>query len=175
MIETNGGRVREIRASGTTRWRGCEVEKEERTKKKFIICGAFNKFPDFFVQAIRIVVDSWKFSILLLYILWDDSPNQQLQQQLKYTLLKPHCHSWWISKIQSGREDTLEERYAIKFYSKLGKMMPQKRIECFRLLLEHFAWIERQFLSGIRDSRKAGSLWGMMRGMEGVRKSINQG
>ena len=52
--------------------------------------------------------------------------------------------------------------------------MPQKRMECFRLLLEHFAWIEHQFLSDIRDSRKAGSLWGMMRGVGGVRKSIHQ-
>ena len=52
--------------------------------------------------------------------------------------------------------------------------MPQKRMECFRLLLEHLAWIEHQFLSGIRDSRKAGSLWGMMRGVGGVRKSIHQ-
>ena len=47
--------------------------------------------------------------------------NEQLQQQLEYTLLKPDCHSWWISKMQSGREDTLEERYAIKFCFKLGK------------------------------------------------------
>ena len=39
--------------------------------------------------------------------------------------------------------------------------MPQKRMECFRLLFEHLAWIEHRFLSGIRDSRKAGSLWGM--------------
>ena len=51
---------------------------------------------------------------------------------------------------------------------------PQKRMECFRLLLEHLAWIEHQFLSGIRDSRKAGSLWGMMRGEGGVKKSIHQ-
>ena len=29
-------------------------------------------------------------------------------------------------------------------------------------------------LSGIRDSRKAGSTWGMMRGVEGERKSIHQ-
>ena len=92
------------------------------------IRGAFNKFPDFFVLAFKIVVDSWKFSMLLLYILWDDWPifmisgsNQQLRQQLEYTLLKPDCHSWWISKMQSGREDTLEERYAIKFCFKLGK------------------------------------------------------
>ena len=75
--------------------------------------------------------------------------------------------------MQSRREDTLEERYAIKFCFKLGKM-PQKRMEYFRLLFDHLAWIEHQFLSGIRDSRKAGSLWGMMRGVGGVRKSIHQ-
>ena len=85
-------------------------------------------FQTFFVQAFKIVVDSWEFSILLLNILWDDWPifkisdsNQQLQQQLEYTLLKPDCHSWWISKMQSGREDTLEERYTIKLCFKLGK------------------------------------------------------
>ena len=52
--------------------------------------------------------------------------------------------------------------------------MPQKRMECFRQLLEHLAWIKHQFLSGIRDSRKARSLWGMMRGVRGVRKSEHQ-
>ena len=66
----------------------------------------FNKFPDFFVQAFKIDVDSWKISMLLLYI-------------------------------------------------------------------DHLAWIEHQFLSGIRDSRKARSLWGMMRAVGGVRKSIH--
>ena len=52
--------------------------------------------------------------------------------------------------------------------------MPQKHMECFRLLFDHLTWIEHQFLSGIRDSKKAGSLWGMMRGVGGVRKSIDQ-
>ena len=52
--------------------------------------------------------------------------------------------------------------------------MPQKRKECFRLLFDHLAWIEHQFLSDIRDSRKAGRLWGIMRGVGGVRKSIHQ-
>ena len=47
--------------------------------------------------------------------------NEQLQQELEYTLLKPDCHSWWFSKLQSGREDTLEEQYAIKFCFKLEK------------------------------------------------------
>ena len=116
--------------------------------------------------------------MLLLHILWDDWPifmisrsNEQLQQQLEYTLLKPDCHSWWISKMQSGREETLKERYAIKLCLKLEKM-PQKRMECFRLLLDYLAWIEHQLLSGMRDSKKTGSLWGMMRGLGGERKSI---
>ena len=89
------------------------------------IRGAFNKFPDFLVLAFKIVVDSWKFSMLLLYILWDDwlifmisGSKEQLQQEFEYTLLKPNCHSWWISKMRS---DTLEEWYAIKLCFKLGK------------------------------------------------------
>ena len=86
-------------------------------------------FQTFFVRAFKIVVDTWEFSILLLYILWDDWPsfmisgsNEQLQQQLEYTPLKPDCHGRWLSKMQAvRREDTLEERYAIKFCFKLGK------------------------------------------------------
>ena len=53
-----------------------------------------------------------------------------------------------------------------------SEKMPQKRMECFRLLFDHLAWIGHQFLSSIRDSRKAGSLWGIMRGVGRVRKSI---
>ena len=78
----------------------CENEnKTDISFYKVKLRGAFNRFPDFFVQAFKIVIDSWKFSILLLYILWDDWPifmisalNEQLQQQLEYTLLKPDCH-----------------------------------------------------------------------------------
>ena len=67
-------------------------------------------------------------SLLLLYILWDDWPifmitrsNEQIQQELEYTLLKPDSHWWWISRMQSGHEDTLEERYELKICFKLGK------------------------------------------------------
>ena len=49
------------------------------------------------------------------------SSNEQVQQELEFTLLKPDCHSWCISKMQSEREDTLEEQYAIRFSFKLGK------------------------------------------------------
>ena len=138
-------------------------------------------FQPFFIQAFKIVVDSWKFSILLLYILWDAWPNfmisdsnEQLQQELEYTLLKPDCHSWWISKIQSGHEDTLDEWYAIKFCFKLGKKCHRNVWNASNCFFDHLAWIEHQFLSGIRDSRKAESLWGMMRGVGGVKKSIHQ-
>ena len=90
--------------------------------------GTFIMFPYFFVQAFKFVVNSCNFSKSLLYILWDDKPifmisgsNEQLQQQLEYTLLKPDWHSWWTSKMQSRCEDALEERYATKFCFKLWK------------------------------------------------------
>ena len=119
---------------------------------------------DFFGQAFKIVIDSSKFSILLLYILWDDWPifmisasNEQLQQQLEYTLLKPDCHSWWISKMLSGREDTLEERYAIKFCFKLAK----NATETYEML-QNRAWVfewHKRFKEGkesVRDDERCG-------------------
>ena len=76
--------------------------------------------------------------MLLLYILWDDWPifmisglHEQLQRQLEYTVLKPDCHSWGISKMQS---DILEERYAIKFCFKLAK----NATETYRMLQTAF-------------------------------------
>ena len=97
-------------------------------------------FQPVFVRAVNIV-DFWKFGMLLLYILWDDWPifmisgsNKQLQQELKYTLLKPDSHSWWISKMQPRREDTLKERYAIKLCFKLGK----NATETYRMLQTAF-------------------------------------
>ena len=87
-------------------------------------------------------------------------------QQLEYTLLKPDCHSWYISKMQSGGEDTLEERYAIKFSFKFGK----NATETYGI----FQTVLHQFLSGIRDSRKEGSLWGIITGVGGARKAIHQ-
>ena len=64
------------------------------------------RFQTFFVQAFKIVVDAWKFIMLLQYILWDDWPifmisglKEQLQQELEYTLLNRDCHSGSISKL----------------------------------------------------------------------------
>ena len=130
-------------------------------------------FQTFFVWAFTFIVDSWKFILLLLYIIWDDWPifmisgsNEQLQQQLEYTLLKLDCHSWWNSKMQSGRQDTLEERYAIKFCFKLGKNATEATYEMLQTALRAscmnrasvFEWHKR-FKEGresVRDDERCG-------------------
>ena len=97
--------------------------------------------------------------------------NEQLLQGLEYTLLKPDCHSWWISKMQSGREGTLEERYAIKFCFKLGK----NAIETYGMLQTAFrpSCMNRVSVFEWHKRFKEGrSLWEIMRGVGGVRKSI---
>ena len=127
------------------------------------IRGAFNRFPDFFVRAFKIVVDSSKFSMLLLYI-WDDWPIFRIPGS-EYTLLKPDCHSWSISKMQSRREDTLKERYTIKFCFKLGK----NATETYGMLQTAFgascmnrAWVfewHKRFKEGresVRDDERCG-------------------
>ena len=130
-------------------------------------------FQIFFVQVFKIVIDSWKFSTLLLYILWDDWPifrisgsNELLQQELEYTPLKPDGHSWGISKIQSRCEDTLEERYAIKFCFKLGKNVATETYGMLQTAFEAscmnwasvFEWHKR-FKEGresVRDDERCG-------------------
>ena len=126
-------------------------------------------FQTFFVWAFKFIVDSWKFTMLLLYILWDDRliimiipSNELLQQQLEYTLLKPDCHSWRISKVQS---EILEERYARKFFFKLGKSarethgMLQTAFRPFCISRASvFAWHKR-FKEGresVRDDERCG-------------------
>ena len=70
------------------------------------------------------------------------------------------------------QSDTLEERYSIKLCFKLGK----NDTETYGMLQTAFGascMNQASVLSSIWDSRKAGSLWGMMRGVGGVRKSIH--
>ena len=61
-----------------------------------------------------LLCDDWPISMI-------SASNELLQQQLEYTLLKLDCHNWWISKMQSRRENTLEERYTKKLCFKLEK------------------------------------------------------
>ena len=143
-------------------------------------------FKAFLVQASRIVVDSWKFSMLLLLLMmmiaidlmrwwtkfYDFRFKGTATAAIGIHATKPDCHSWWTSKIQSGREDTLEERYATKCCFKLGK----NATETYRMLqttVGASCMNRASVLNSIRDSRKAESLWGRMRGVGGERKSIH--
>ena len=109
--------------------------------------------------------------MLLLYILWDDWPifmisasNEQLQQELVYTLLKPDCHSWWIPKnaIWHFRK-TICNNSVLKLEKNDAN---RKRMECFRVLFDHLAWNEHQFLKwhkrfkegreSVRDDERCG-------------------
>ena len=66
------------------------------------VCVVYSiSFQTFFVLAFKIVVDSWKFSMLLLYILWDDWPvfmvsslNERLQQELEF-----HPTKVWLLQL----------------------------------------------------------------------------
>ena len=84
-----------------------------------------------------------------------------------------HPTKAWSSQLVNFKNTTRTLRRTICNSVLNLEKMPQKRMECFTLLFVHLAWIEHQFLSGIRDSRKAGNLWGM-RIVGGVRKSIDQ-
>ena len=99
--------------------------------------------------------------------------NEQLQQEMEYILLKPDCHSWWISKMQSDPEETLEERYAIKFCFKLGK----NTTETYWMLQTDF-WPSCMNRASSFELHKrfktAVCLWGMIKGVEGVKKSLHQ-
>ena len=136
-------------------------------------------FQKFFVQIFKTVVDSWKFTVIAIHLMrwqtnfYDFRFNEHLQQQLEYTLLKLDYNSWGISKMQSEREDTLEERYAIKLCFKLGK----NATETYGMLLTAFgaSCMNRAWdFEWHKRLRKAGSLWGMMRGVGGLRKPIHQ-
>ena len=132
-------------------------------------------FQTFFAQAFRIVIDLWKFTVIAIYLMrWLTNFYDFPFKWTATAAIGIHpTKAWlWFSKMQSGREDTLEERYAINSVLNLEKMS-RKAYRNFRLLFDHLAWIEHQFLSGIRDSRKAGGLWGMMKCAGGVRKSIH--
>ena len=119
-------------------------------------------FQIFFVQAFKIVLD-FENSVSYCY-----TSYEMTDQFLRF--LKPGCHSWWISKMQS---DTFDERYTIKFYFKLGK----NATEMYGMLQTAFrpsCMNQASIFQCIRHSRKTGSLWGVMRGVGGVSKSIPQ-
>ena len=76
--------------------------------------------------------------------------------------------------MQSEHKDTLEERYAIKFCFKLGK---NDATEMYGMLQTAFGASCMNWASVFewhKRFKEGRSLWGMMRGVGGVRKSIHQ-
>ena len=76
--------------------------------------------------------------------------------------------------MQSGRDGTLEERYAIKLCFKLGKNAATETYKMLQAAFGASCMNQASVFVGIGDSRKAGRLGGMMRGVGKVRKSIDQ-
>ena len=126
--------------------------------------GAFNKFPDFFfVQAFKIVVDSWKFSMLLLYILWDDN-----FKWIATAAIGIHPTKAWLSQLGNFKNPIWHFRRTIcnKNHVLNLEKMPQKHMECFRLLFgvscmnraSVFEWHKRfkETRESVRDDERRG-------------------
>ena len=115
--------------------------------------------------------------MLLLYILWDDWPIFY-DFSLKWTAtaaIRIHPTKAWLSQLVNFKNPIWTWRtICIKILFETWKQYQRNEwnaSDCFRTIF-HESSIS--FLSGVRDSGKAGSLWGIMRGVGGVRKSIHQ-
>ena len=109
------------------------------------------------LELTNILQSFWHVRLLLpVRDFWEPLPSEFLFFLLTSTHYINHCTSLLCSV------DLFLKISSFAFWKNLEKK-PQKRIEYFRLLFNHLAWIKHQFLSGIRDSWKAGDLWGMMK------------
>ena len=139
-------------------------------------------FQIFFVWVFKILVDFWKFTIILLYILWNDWPIFMISDydfRFKWTAAAAigiHPPKTWLSQQVNFKNPIWHFIRTIgnKILFWTCKKKATETYGMFQTTLDQLAGIEHQFLSGIRDSRKTGSLWGMIRGVGGVRKSIHQ-
>ena len=79
--------------------------------------------------------------------------------------IRIHPTKTWLPQLINFKNAIWTWRHSKRTICKKNNVLnlekiPQKHMEYFRLLFHHLAWIEHQFLSGRRDSSKAGSLWG---------------
>ena len=126
----------------------------------------------FFVKAFKIVANSLKIQYVIAIHFMRGLTNFY-DFRFKWTTTAAKA---WLSQLVNFKNAIWYFRRTI-----CNKILFTTKKKCHRnvwnasgLLFGHLAWIELQFLSGVRDSRKAGSLWGMMRGVGGVRESIHQ-
>ena len=70
---------------------------------------------------------------------WLTNFYEQLQQQLEYSLLKPDCHSWWISKrSKEANTPELIDQRVVEVLKEFRKRFHQKRPALFKLSQWHF-------------------------------------
>ena len=105
------------------------------------------RFQTFFVQELKIVVDSWQFSMLLLYILWDDWPIFKFKSTATPGIGINPTKAWLSLLVNFKNSIGTWGHFTRTICNKILflERMPQKRKECFSLLLKHLAWIEHQF------------------------------
>ena len=71
-------------------------------------------FQTFFVWAFKIVVDSWRFSMLFLYIIWDDWPIFIISgsNEAGFGIHPTKAWlKWWISKMVNFKNEKSLETY----------------------------------------------------------------
>ena len=135
--------------------------KNEKLLSIVMLRGAFNKFPDFFVQAFKIIIENsvcYCYVVKIQYVIaihlmrW---LTNFYDSRFKWTATAGiGIHSWWISKMQSGCE---EEWYVIKLCFKLGMLQIAFRASCMNRA-SVFEWHKR-FKEGresVRDDERCG-------------------
>ena len=107
------------------------------------IRGAFNKFPDFFVQAFKFVINS---SVCYCYTSCEMT-DQFYDFRFKWratAAIGIHPTKTWLSQLVNFQNAIwtwghFRRTICNKIALNLEKMLSQKCMECFRLLLEHLA------------------------------------
>ena len=106
-------------------------------RKTAVIRGAFNKFPGVFVQAFKIVVDSSKFTMLFLYILWDDWPFF-----FKWTAtaaIEIHHTKAWLSQLVNFKNAIwTSEHFRRTIYKKICFKLGKNATETYGMLQTAF-------------------------------------
>ena len=143
-----------------------------------VIRGARDKFPDFFRIGIENChkLEKIQHLIALHLMRWLTNFYDFRFKWTATAAIGIHPTKPWLSQLVNFKNAiwhfrrTICNKILFPTWNKCHRNV-WNASNCFWTIL-HVSRIS--FLSGIRVSRKVGSLWGMMRGVGGVRKSIHQ-
>ena len=114
------------------------------------IHGAFNKFPDFFVQAFKIVV------IAIHLMRWLTNFYDFSFKWTATAAFGIHPTKAWLSQLENFKNAiwTLEEGYAIKFCFKLGKKCHAMKAGSTAMTQRPRDWVPSGIMLALSDLRK---------------------